>query len=81
MNSVGEECNELKREYDNCFNAWFREKYLKGIYTDSCSGIFKKYQACVKNAMKEQGMDLTELEESMFKKEQLQSEASAKKTE
>ncbi|XP_067329395.1 TP53-regulated inhibitor of apoptosis 1 isoform X1 [Anolis sagrei] len=30
MNSVGEACTELKRDYDQCFNRWFAEKFLKG---------------------------------------------------
>ena len=29
MNSIGEECNELKQSYDACFNVWFAEKFLK----------------------------------------------------
>ena len=49
MDSIGEECTELKREYDACFNQWFSEKFLKGDYkSDPCAGIFQKYQACVK---------------------------------
>ncbi|XP_071944503.1 TP53-regulated inhibitor of apoptosis 1-like [Antedon mediterranea] len=61
MNSVGPECTEMKKEYDECFNAWYSEKFLKGDYTDSCSGIFKKYQECVKKAIKEQGIDWDEV--------------------
>jgi TRIAP1/MDM35 family protein len=30
MNSIGENCNELKTKYDACFNQWFSEKFLKG---------------------------------------------------
>ena len=66
MNSIGPECTPLKLEYDKCFNHWFREHYLKGDTVDLCTDLFKKYQACVKNAMKEQGMDLTELEQSIL---------------
>ena len=29
MNSIGEECNELKQSYDACFNVWFAEKFLR----------------------------------------------------
>ncbi|KAG2471169.1 DPOE1 polymerase, partial [Polypterus senegalus] len=48
MNSVGEGCTELKREYDHCFNRWFAEKFLKGDRSgDPCSEMFKKYQQCV----------------------------------
>ena len=49
MESVGgKECQELKRQYDECFNNWFAEKFLKGIKDDSCEGLFKVYQECVK---------------------------------
>lgn len=50
MNSVGEDCSELKRTYDSCFNRWFAEKFLKGkIEEDSdCKEIFTSYQSCVK---------------------------------
>ncbi|CAK8694850.1 unnamed protein product [Clavelina lepadiformis] len=67
MNSLGAECTPLKWEYDKCFNHWFRENYLKGdTKSDPCAEIFQKYQTCVKNAMKDQGMDLTELEASIL---------------
>ena len=29
MNSLGPECDELKKTYDSCFNVWFTEKFLK----------------------------------------------------
>lgn len=49
MNSIGEECTELKKKYDDCFNSWFSERFLKGDHDDSiCAGIFKVYQDCVK---------------------------------
>lgn len=49
MNSIGEECTELKKKYDDCFNSWFSERFLKGDTDDSmCAGIFKVYQDCVK---------------------------------
>uniref|UniRef100_A0A8C3FZR6 TP53 regulated inhibitor of apoptosis 1 n=1 Tax=Chrysemys picta bellii TaxID=8478 RepID=A0A8C3FZR6_CHRPI len=48
MNSVGEACTELKREYDQCFNRWFAEKFLKGENAgDPCVQLFKRYQLCV----------------------------------
>lgn len=49
MNSIGENCNELKKNYDACFNQWFSERFLKGDSDDSqCASIFKLYQHCVK---------------------------------
>ncbi|XP_063350407.1 TP53-regulated inhibitor of apoptosis 1 [Pelmatolapia mariae] len=54
MNSVGEACTELKREYDTCFNRWFAEKFLKGDRSgDPCTESFRKYQRCVQAAIKE----------------------------
>lgn len=49
MNSIGEGCLELKKQYDSCFNSWFAEHFLKGSKDDSmCGPIFKMYQECVK---------------------------------
>ena len=48
MNSVGPECNDLKKEYDSCFNVWYSESFLKGDYkSDPCSELLKNYRACV----------------------------------
>ena len=49
MNSISPECQELKTQYDACFNKWFKEKFLKGQPDDAmCSALFKNYQSCVK---------------------------------
>lgn len=49
MNSIGENCTDLKKQYDDCFNSWFSEKFLRGSMDDAvCSGIFSVYQQCVK---------------------------------
>lgn len=54
MNSIGESCNELKRQYDQCFNNWFADHFLKGKKDDSmCAPIFKMYQECVKVSVKD----------------------------
>ena len=48
MNSVGEECNDLKKEYDACFNVWYTDHFLKGDYkSDPCSELLKTYRTCV----------------------------------
>ncbi|KAH8299883.1 hypothetical protein KR044_007277 [Drosophila immigrans] len=63
MNSIGDDCNELKKQYDACFNNWFSERFLKGQTDDSaCAPIFKVYQECVKRAMREQKIELREVE-------------------
>ncbi|XP_069978181.1 TP53-regulated inhibitor of apoptosis 1-like isoform X2 [Penaeus vannamei] len=68
MNSVGEDCSELKRTYDSCFNRWFAEKFLKGkIEEDSdCKEIFTSYQSCVKKALKSQNISLDEVEKDVL---------------
>ncbi|XP_013186835.1 TP53-regulated inhibitor of apoptosis 1-like [Amyelois transitella] len=67
MNSIGEECTELKKKYDDCFNTWFTERFLKGDHDDSvCAGIFKIYQECVKNAMKQQNIDFKEIDKDIL---------------
>nr|ADO28299.1 tp53-regulated inhibitor of apoptosis 1 [Ictalurus furcatus] len=63
MNSVGESCTELKREYDQCFNRWFTEKFLKGDRgEDPCTEVFKKYQTCVQKAIKEKNIPIDNVE-------------------
>uniref|UniRef100_A0A8C7D345 TP53 regulated inhibitor of apoptosis 1 n=6 Tax=Salmoninae TaxID=504568 RepID=A0A8C7D345_ONCKI len=63
MNSVGEGCTDLKREYDQCFNRWFAEKFLKGDRSgDPCTEMFKKYQHCVQKAIKEKDIPIDGVE-------------------
>ncbi|XP_061458379.1 TP53-regulated inhibitor of apoptosis 1 [Rhineura floridana] len=67
MNSVGEACTEMKREYDQCFNRWFAEKFLKGEGGDGsggdpCAQLFKRYQLCVQKAIKEKDIPIEGLE-------------------
>ncbi|EDW48334.1 TP53-regulated inhibitor of apoptosis 1 [Drosophila sechellia] len=63
MSSVGEDCNELKQQYDACFNSWFSERFLKGQTDDSaCAPIFRVYQECVKRSIKEKKIDLQEID-------------------
>ncbi|CAH0715665.1 unnamed protein product, partial [Brenthis ino] len=67
MNSIGEECTELKKKYDDCFNSWFSDRFLKGDHDDSmCAGIFKIYQECVKKAMKQQNIDFKEIDKDVL---------------
>ncbi|XP_055373063.1 TP53-regulated inhibitor of apoptosis 1-like [Condylostylus longicornis] len=63
MNSIGDNCTELKKQYDACFNVWFTEKFLKGQTDDSmCAPIFKVYQECVKKALKDQSIEFKDIE-------------------
>lgn len=43
-----EPCKELKKTYDDCFNSWFSERFLKGDTNDSkCASLLKVYTDCV----------------------------------
>ncbi|XP_014232939.1 TP53-regulated inhibitor of apoptosis 1-like isoform X3 [Trichogramma pretiosum] len=54
-----EACKELKQTYDDCFNSWFKDKFLKGNQNDSqCSYLLKVYKQCVEKAMKEHNIEL-----------------------
>ncbi|KAL3185713.1 hypothetical protein MRX96_028616 [Rhipicephalus microplus] len=66
MNSVGEECNELKQKYDACFHSWFSEQFLRGRKEDHCASLLKVYQECVKNAIRSQNIELWELEQDVL---------------
>ncbi|XP_035552418.1 TP53-regulated inhibitor of apoptosis 1-like [Canis lupus familiaris] len=63
MNSVGEACTDMKREYNQCFNSWFAEKFLKGDGSrDPCTDLFKHSQQCVQKAIKEKEIPIEGLE-------------------
>lgn len=66
MNSVGSECNDLKKEYDACFNTWFSEHFLRGRREDRCAPLLKVYQDCVKNAIRTQNIELWEIEQDIL---------------
>ncbi|KAL1517794.1 hypothetical protein ABEB36_001518 [Hypothenemus hampei] len=67
MNSIGEACNDLKKEYDDCFNSWFSDHFLRGRTNDSlCAPLFKVYQDCVKKAMKQQNIDFEEVKKDLL---------------
>ncbi|KAI9346726.1 mitochondrial distribution/morphology family 35/apoptosis, partial [Zopfochytrium polystomum] len=55
--SVAPECNQLKAQYDACFNRWYGEKFLKGDTTDDCGHLFKQYKACVWKTIREKNID------------------------
>lgn len=49
LNSFHPECNDLKQQYDQCFNVWFTEQYMNGHYNNNkCQKIFEAYTECVK---------------------------------
>ena len=68
MNSIGEKCQDIKKEYDDCFNAWFSEKFLKGQTTEDprCLELFKKYSECAKEAIEEKGINLKDIRKDVL---------------
>lgn len=53
MNSIEESCTPPKIKYDNCFNSWFRDVFLKGkgsetSHDQACGDLFRDYQDCLK---------------------------------
>ena len=67
MESIGKDCTELKKKYDECFNFWFSEKYLKGdTKSNICADLFGSYQTCVREAVKKQKIDLWHLDKDVL---------------
>ncbi|XP_012277923.1 TP53-regulated inhibitor of apoptosis 1-like isoform X3 [Orussus abietinus] len=58
-----EQCKYLKENYEACFNVWFSERFLKGETDDSmCANLLKVYTKCVEKAIKEQNIELKDVE-------------------
>uniref|UniRef100_A0A224Y4W7 Putative tp53-regulated inhibitor of apoptosis 1 n=1 Tax=Panstrongylus lignarius TaxID=156445 RepID=A0A224Y4W7_9HEMI len=63
MNSIGKTCNDIKHQYDECFQLWFKEKFLKGnINDDVCEPLFKMYRQCVQKSMKDNHIELKDVD-------------------
>ncbi|KAG5362592.1 Mitochondrial distribution and morphology protein 35 [Yarrowia sp. B02] len=57
MNSFAPECTKAKKEYDNCFNNWYSEKFLKGESMENeCADLWHEYEDCVKAALAKKGV-------------------------
>lgn len=69
MNSLGQDCNELKKRYEQCFNAWFVDGFLKGDTTDPCKLLLEEYQGCVKKAVNQHKINLWEVETDILGEE------------
>lgn len=53
--SFAPECNEAKAHYDNCFNEWYTQKFLKGkSLQNECTEFWDSYKTCVDNALVKQ---------------------------
>lgn len=65
MNSIGKDCNDLKKAYEDCFNSWFSEKFLHGSSDDTCAPLFSQYQTCVKKAIADKNIGKSAARHSM----------------
>lgn len=57
--SFAPECTEAKKAYDNCFNEWYSEKFLKAksvTNTNECEATWKVYEACIYKALDKKGI-------------------------
>ncbi|SMN17773.1 similar to Saccharomyces cerevisiae YKL053C-A MDM35 Mitochondrial intermembrane space protein [Maudiozyma saulgeensis] len=55
--SFAPECTELKKTYDNCFNEWYSEKFLKGKSVENeCSKEWYAYIGCVNENLKKKSI-------------------------
>ncbi|KAK9378190.1 uncharacterized protein V2V93DRAFT_376455 [Kockiozyma suomiensis] len=55
--SFAPECNEVKTKYDNCFNEWYSEKFLKGKGAmNPCEQLYEDYKACLGKALTARGI-------------------------
>jgi len=71
MNSLSDECNILKQQYDECFNTWFSERFLKGHKDLAvCDPYMKLYSDCVRRAMVVKGIDMNETDKDVLKTEE-----------
>ena len=58
MESIGgKACTELKLKYEDCFNKWYSQKFLKGDLADNspCQDLFDEYKACIVVRVQEVG--------------------------
>ncbi|KAK9327861.1 hypothetical protein V1520DRAFT_347644 [Lipomyces starkeyi] len=55
--SFAPECNKAKAKYDECFNEWYSEKFLKGkgVYNE-CEDLWEEYKECLGKALTTRGI-------------------------
>lgn len=55
--SFAPECNDLKQQYDTCFNRWYSEEFLKGKSLENpCESFWDEYKACIDLHLAKQGI-------------------------
>ena len=54
MDSLNPECTPFKKKYEDCFNFWYSEEFLKGKALDNpCVELFREYQVCLQVSCKQ----------------------------
>ena len=56
--SFASQCSELKTTYDDCFNDWYANEFLKGRgkSVNPCEDVFKEYKSCLESALSSKGL-------------------------
>jgi len=72
MNSIDPKCNELKWQYDECFQQWLSGEYLNNNkkFPENfvpCEKFAAPYQACVQAHLDNEGIKLSDTIESVKK--------------
>ncbi|CAK7902168.1 mitochondrial distribution and morphology protein 35 [[Candida] anglica] len=50
--SFAPECTPAKNKYDECFNNWYSEKFLKGKSLENeCTELWDEYTTCINVAL------------------------------
>ncbi|KAG9451745.1 hypothetical protein H6P81_004649 [Aristolochia fimbriata] len=50
-------CAHLRAAYHECFNRWYREKFLKGQWDkDECGSEWEKYKACLTKHLEDKNL-------------------------
>lgn len=76
--SFAPECTDAKVKYDDCFNKWYSEKFLKGKSLENeCTELWDEYITCVNTALAKQKikpmLDKAR-EDQPFSKEEIQAD-------
>ncbi|XP_046849675.1 uncharacterized protein C119.18-like [Xenia sp. Carnegie-2017] len=67
MNSISDECNDLKKKYDTCFNSWYTESFLRGdTQSEPCRELFESYRSCVMKALKAKNISIEEVQKDVL---------------
>lgn len=58
--SFAPECTDAKTKYDDCFNKWYTEKFLKGKSVENeCSEFWDTYITCINANLATKGIKQT----------------------